>query len=102
MIGGERRPYTGNYGQENVRPAEGEVVAYEWAAWEVTHVADAVSTAEEDEKLRAYKPEFRAGHGPYLVVTLRRRHGPKSANGSEVFTRCSPRRLSSPSPHQHR
>ena len=73
----QRRPYTGHYGRENRRPAEGEVVAYAWAAWEVTHVADAVSTAEEDEKLRAYTPGFRAGHGPYWV-TLRRRHGPKS------------------------
>lgn len=77
MIGGERRPYTGNYGQENRRPAVGEVVAYGWAAWEVMHVSDAVSTAEEDEKLRGYTPEFRASHRPYRV-TLRRRHGPKS------------------------
>ena len=77
MIGGERRPYTGNYDWKGEgRPAEGEVVAYKWAAWEVTHVADAMPTAEEDEKLRAYKPEFRAGHGPYRL-TLRRRHGPK-------------------------
>lgn len=77
MSGGERRPYTGSYGREDRRPAEGEVVAYGWAAWEVMHVADAVSTAEEDEKLRAYTPAFRAGRGP-CWVTLRRLHGPES------------------------
>lgn len=82
MIGGERRPYTGSYGREDLRPAVGEVVAYGWAAWEVVHVDSAELTPDEVEQLSAYKPAVRAALAPYRMI-LHRRHGPQRDGESD-------------------
>ena len=56
------------------RPKVGDVVAYDRRAWEVTHIADAEPTADEQDHLAAYRDEHRAKIAPYRV-TLRRTHG---------------------------
>lgn len=64
-----------DYGLESRRPEVGETVAFERAAWEVTHVRDAIPTDDEEQRLAAYRPEFRAAHEPYRI-SLRRLYGP--------------------------
>jgi hypothetical protein len=56
------------------RPKVGDVVAYDYRAWEVTHVRDAVATPEEEEQLAGYVQQFRDQAQPYRV-SLRRVHG---------------------------
>lgn len=63
-----------NYG--NKRPTVGDVVALSHRAWEVMHVIDAIPTAEEQERINAYRPAYRDQMRPYSV-TLQRLHGPK-------------------------
>lgn len=58
------------------RPDVGETVAYERAAWLVTHIGDAIPTPEEETSLAAYRPQHRDQYRPYRI-TLRRVHGPR-------------------------
>lgn len=61
------------------RPSVGDVVAIDHRAWEVTHVIDAIPTAEEEARLNAYRAEYREKHLPYKV-SLKRLHGPRHEN----------------------
>lgn len=62
--------------RSNGRPSVGDVVALYRRAWEVTHVADAVLTPDEQERLDSYRPPYRDRMRPYHV-SLRRLHGPE-------------------------
>lgn len=56
------------------RPSVGDLVAYDYRAWEVTHVQVRDFEADDEERLRGYRPEYRDEMRPYSV-TLRRVHG---------------------------
>lgn len=61
-----------NYNRD--RPKVGDVVAFKRRAWEVTHIADAEPTAEEQDRLNHYIAPRRDQMKPY-TITLRRVHG---------------------------
>lgn len=62
------------YGTSRRRPEVGTVVAYDYRAWRVDYVQDAVPTDEETTYLSRYREEVRADIAPYRV-TLVRLHG---------------------------
>lgn len=74
--------FSGNWRPEGVareygrrRPNVGDLVAYDYRAWEVMHVRVEDFEAEDEERMRHYRrPEDRDKMRPYSV-TLRRIHG---------------------------
>lgn len=56
------------------RPKVGQVIAWDYRAWEVMHVADAEPTVEEAELLTGYREPWRTESMPYKI-SLRRLHG---------------------------
>ena len=60
----------------NHRLAEGDLIAFGYAAWRVTHVRVNDPTPEQAARINAYSEKFRDQHMPYSV-TLTRLHGPK-------------------------
>lgn len=63
---------TTNYGRRV--PEVGEIVAYDYRAWEVTHVRVDDFAEDEAERASHYRPEYRDRERPYSV-SLRRIHG---------------------------
>lgn len=59
------------------RPVVGDVIAYDWRAWEVMHISDAEPTEGEVEKMAHYREPYRSQMAPYKI-SLRRLHGPKA------------------------
>lgn len=57
------------------RPVAGDILAVEYAAWQVTHIAEAEPTDEEREHIAVYRLEYRDRLMPYRL-TLRRMYGP--------------------------
>lgn len=57
------------------RPEVGDLVAYDYRAWQVMHVKDVDPTPEEADRLDGYVQPYRDQMRPY-AVTLRRVHGP--------------------------
>lgn len=66
---------TGYYG--GGRPTVGAIVGYAYRAWEVTHIAKADPTPEEQQRLDHYTPKGREKMWPYRV-SLRRLHGERA------------------------
>lgn len=56
------------------RPTIGDLVAYDYRAWEVAHVTVRDFADEDQEYLTGYRPQYREQMRPYSV-TLRRVHG---------------------------
>lgn len=56
------------------RPSVGDLVAYDYRAWEVTHVRVEDFDGGDQERVSVYRPEYRDEMRPY-IVTLRRIHG---------------------------
>ncbi|WP_134324551.1 hypothetical protein [Cumulibacter soli] len=59
------------------RPEEGDLVAWNYAAWRVAHVRTNDPTEEQAARINAYSEPFRDRRLPYSV-TLTRLHGPKN------------------------
>lgn len=57
------------------RPEVGDVVAYDFRAWEVTHLRIEDFAEEEDLRANSYRPEYRDTKRPYSI-SLRRLYGP--------------------------
>lgn len=68
------RPDHTSNGYNRARPEVGDTVAYDHRAWEVTHIADADPTPEEQDRLNLYVPPWRERMQPYRI-SLRRVHG---------------------------
>lgn len=81
---------------ERRRPGVGQVIAWDFRAWEVTHIADASPTAEEAEQLEGYVEPWRTQSLPYKI-TLRRLHGSKHdrENPYQEVALRAPARMSS-------
>lgn len=60
------------------RPNVGDLVAYNYRAWEVAHVKVHDFDAGDEERANGYRPEYRDQMRPYSV-TLRRIHGEQHA-----------------------
>lgn len=58
------------------RPNEGDLIAFEFAAWRVMHVNDAIPDDEDEKRIGMYRADVRARYMPYRM-TLRRERGPK-------------------------
>lgn len=56
------------------RPDVGDLVAYDYRAWEVTHVGVRDFEADDQDRVRGYRPQYRDEMRPYSV-SLRRIHG---------------------------
>lgn len=82
---------------ERTRPAVGQVIAWDYRAWEVTHVSDAEPTADELEALVGYVEPWRSRMLPYKI-SLRRLHGDpheRENSNRDVPLRAPARMLSS-------
>lgn len=71
------RPHGVDRVGRHARPQVGDVVAYDRAAYEVTHVSDATPTPKEEERLAGYQDTYRARMAPYRV-TVKRLYGPRN------------------------
>lgn len=65
-----------NYNRK--RPEVGDVIAYDWRAWEVTNLADDEPTAEEAETLARRNDRWREHTAMPYKISLRRLYGPKA------------------------
>lgn len=87
------RPLAADLAYGPRRPEVGDVVAFDYRAWTVTHVADATPTEEEQQIITSYRPEWRSRIHPYRV-SLRRLHGephPRENDRQELALRASVR-----------
>lgn len=73
---------TGRRSARAGRPKVGDVVAWNRAAWEITHLIDAEPTAEEAERITRYLERYRHELAPYRL-TLHRLHGPASKHEND-------------------